>query len=108
MRAQRLQGEILGRSGRLADALRTLETSVQLATTLGMPREIWMGKATLGRILADVDRDAEAERSLGDAAGIIETIAGKITTAGLRRSFLLGEPVLAVYRALGRHAPAAE
>jgi tetratricopeptide (TPR) repeat protein len=106
IRAQRLQGDILAAVGRLADAAQALTASVDLAAQLGTPREVWMGRAALGRVLARLGRDADAEAQLGQAAQIIEAIAAKLTTPALRRGFVIAEPVLEVYRALGRRPPA--
>jgi class 3 adenylate cyclase/tetratricopeptide (TPR) repeat protein len=104
-RAQRLQGEILAATGRLAEAERTLSVSVDLATRLGAPREIWLGRAALGKTTTRLGRDRDAEASFAQAAQTIEAIAGKLTTPGLRRSFLSAEPVVEVYRTLGRRPP---
>jgi len=108
VRAQRLQGQVLAATGRLADAVGTLEASVGSAESLGTPREVWVGKADLGEALARLGRDREAEARFAEAAGAIEAIAAKLTTPRLRRSFLGAEPVLEVYRRLGRRPPPAE
>ncbi|MGH8542583.1 MAG: AAA family ATPase [Gammaproteobacteria bacterium] len=104
-RAQRLQGEILAATGRLEAAQEPLGASVALAESLGTPREVWVGKAALGRVFARLGRDKDAEDSLVEAAQTIETIAGKLTTPSLRLSFLRAEPVVDVYRTLGRRPP---
>jgi class 3 adenylate cyclase/tetratricopeptide (TPR) repeat protein len=105
-RAQRLQGEILAATGRFDDAARMLQASVALAAEIGTPREVWLGKAALGRVLARLGSDRDAEVQLVQAAETIEGIAGRLTMASLRRSFLGAEPVLEVYRALDRRPPA--
>ena len=104
-RAQRLQGEILAATGRLEAAQEPLSASVALAESLGTLREVWMGKTTLGRVFARLGRDKDAEKSFVEAGQIIDTIAGKLTTPSLRRSFLRAEPVIDVYRTLGRRPP---
>ena len=101
-KAQWLQGEILAARDRLGEAAPVLEASVGLAEQIGTPREVW-----LGRVLARLGRDREAEAQLAQAVDTIEAIAAKLTTPGLRRSFLGAEPVLDVYRTLGRRPPAA-
>ncbi|MBI2876170.1 MAG: tetratricopeptide repeat protein, partial [Candidatus Tectomicrobia bacterium] len=101
-RAQWLQGEILAAGGRLDEAAQRLAESVRLAETIQTPREIWMGKASLGRVLTRMGKDKEAEEQLLQAAQTIEAIAQKLQTPNLHRSFLGAEPVLEVYRALGR------
>jgi class 3 adenylate cyclase/tetratricopeptide (TPR) repeat protein len=106
-RAQRLQGEILAASGRLDDAVRALEASVWLAERLQTPREVWLGKAALGKVLARLGRDKAAEVHFIQAAHTIEAIADQLQTPHLRRSFLSAEPVLDVYRTLGRRPPPA-
>jgi hypothetical protein len=83
-----------------------LEASVALAAELGTPREVWLGRAVFGRVLARLGRDRDAEAQLTQAAETIEGIAGRLTTVSLRRSFLGAEPVLEVYRALARRLPA--
>ena len=106
-RAQQLQGEVLAANGRLEEATLTLAGSVALAESLGTPREVWLGRAALGRVLASLGRDREAETVFTDAARAIETIAAKVTTPHLRRSLLTAEPVVEVYRSLGRPVPQA-
>ncbi len=105
VRARMLQGEILAVSGRLAEGAELLGASVQLAERLGTPREVWIGKAALGRVLNRLGRDKEAEAHLAEAARTIEAIAGKLRTPSLHRSFLSAEPVLEIYRTLGRRPP---
>ena len=105
-RAQRLQGEILAARDRLAEAAGALAASVTLAEAIGAPREVWIGKAALGKILAKMGKDKEAEVQLSQAAQTIEAILGKLQTPQLRRSFVTAEPVQEIYRALGRRPPA--
>jgi tetratricopeptide (TPR) repeat protein len=107
VRAQRLQGEILAVSGRLDEAARTLEASVGLAERLQTPREVWLGKGALGKVLARLGREQEAETHFIQATQTIEAIAAKLTTPGLRRSFLTAEPVVDLYRTLGQRPPPA-
>jgi tetratricopeptide (TPR) repeat protein len=104
-RAQRLRGEILAATGRLEAAAQPLESSVALAESLGTPREVWMGKAALGRVFVRLGRDKDAEETFTGARETIETIVAKLTTPSLRRSFLGAEPVIDVYRTLGRRLP---
>jgi tetratricopeptide (TPR) repeat protein len=105
-RAHRLRGEILAAGDRLGEAERELRASVTLATQLGIPREVWLGEASLARMLARSNRDKDAEASFVRAAQTIDGIAARLTTPGLRHSFLTAEPVLDVYRTLGRRPPA--
>ncbi|MBI3045713.1 MAG: hypothetical protein HYY78_23135, partial [Betaproteobacteria bacterium] len=106
-RAQWLQGEILAAGGRLEEGAQRLAESVRLAETIQTPREIWMGKAAMGKVLARMgkDKEKEAEAQFLQAAQTIEVIAEKLQTPGLHRSFLGAEPILEVYRALGRRPP---
>ncbi len=104
-RAQRLQGEILAARDRLEEAAGVLEASIRLAENLRTPREAWLGKAVLGKALTRLGREKEAEANFTQAARTIEAIAEKLTTVSLRRSFLGAEPVLEVYRTLGRRPP---
>ncbi len=106
-RAQRLQGEILAASGRLDDAARALEASVRVAEGLQTPREVWLGKAALGKVLAQLGREKDAEVHFLQATHTIEAIADKLSTPGLRRSFLAAEPVMDIYRTLGQRPPPA-
>lgn len=64
-----------------------------------------MGKVALGKVLAQVGKDKEAEAQFTQAVKVIEAIAEKLRTPHLHRSFLGAEPVLEVYRALGRRPP---
>jgi hypothetical protein len=105
-RAQWLQGEILAAGGRLDEAARTLEASVELAESLATPREIWMGRAALAKVVGHLGREREAEAQLAAAAEKIEAIASGLTTPRLRQSFLTAEPVTEVFRTLGRRPPA--
>ena len=50
VRAQRLQGDILAASGRLAEAAQALGTSVHVAEQMQTPREVWLGQAALGKV----------------------------------------------------------
>jgi tetratricopeptide (TPR) repeat protein len=104
-RAQRLQGEILAARGELEPAAEALRASISLAATIDTPREVWLGKAALAGVLARAGHDAQAEVTYAEAAQVIEAIAWGLTIPGLRRSLLGAEPVLAVYRALGRRPP---
>jgi class 3 adenylate cyclase/tetratricopeptide (TPR) repeat protein len=104
-RAQALQGVVMAATGRLEEAAAALIAAVELAERLGTPREIWTGKAALGKVLSRLGRDKDAEARFAQAAQAIDGIAGKLTTPGLRQSFLSAEPVAEVYRALGRRPP---
>jgi hypothetical protein len=106
-RAQRLPGEILAASGRLAAAAQALATSVHVAEHIQTPREVWLGKAALGKVLARLGRDREAEVQLIEAVQTIEGIATNLQTPCLRHSFLSAAPVLEVYAALGHRPPPA-
>jgi len=106
-RAQRLQGDILAASDRLDDAVRTLEASVRLAESLQTPREVWLGKAALGKVLARLGREHDAEAHFMQAAQTIEALADKLQTSSLRRSFLAAEAVADIYRTLGHRPPPA-
>src|SRR5215831_8945877 len=107
-RAQQLQGEVLAARGRLEEAAQVLASSASLAATLSTPRELWMGKAALGKVLARLGRDKDAAAQVASAAHTIEGIAAKLATPRLRRSFLTAGPVVEVYRALGQRPPRPE
>jgi class 3 adenylate cyclase/tetratricopeptide (TPR) repeat protein len=104
-RALRLQGGILAAQGRLVDAARALTASLDGARELGATRESWIGHAALGDVLARLGRDKDAEGQLSAAADQIESIATKLVTPHLRRSFLTAEPVSRVFQTLGRTPP---
>jgi class 3 adenylate cyclase/tetratricopeptide (TPR) repeat protein len=104
-RAQQLQGKVLAASGRFEEGAQHLDESVQLAEHIHVPQELWMGKVALGKVLAQVGKDKEAEAQFTQAVKVIEAIAEKLRTPRLHRSFLGAEPVLEVYRALGRRPP---
>jgi len=59
-RAQWLQGEVLAASSRLEEAARMLEASIKLAESLQTPREVWIGKAALGKICKGAVRKRRA------------------------------------------------
>jgi len=81
-----------------------LEASVRLAETLQTLREVWLGKAALGKVLAGWAKTRRPKRNHtgceSDRGNRRET-----KTSRLRRSFLGAEPVLEVYRLLGRRPP---
>jgi hypothetical protein len=76
-----------------------------LAEQLQTPREVWLGQAALGKVLARLCRDREAEAQLTQATQTIEAIAANLQTPRLRHSFLSAAPVLDVYIALGHRPP---
>jgi tetratricopeptide (TPR) repeat protein len=104
-RAMRLQGAILAAQGRLEDAARAMTASLDQARMLGTARESWIGQAALGQVLTRLGRDREAEAQLTAAAQTIESIATKLVTPQLRRSFLGAGPVADVFQTLGRTPP---
>ncbi len=104
-RALRLQGQILAAQGRLADAARALTASLDQARVIGTARESWIGQAAFGNVLTRLGRDAEALAQLTAAAETIQSIAAKLVTPQLRRSFLAAEQVAGVFQTLGRTAP---
>ena len=104
-RAQRLQGDILAASERLDDAVRALAASVRLAESLQTPREIWLGQAALGKVLARLGREQDAEARFIQVAQTIEAIADKLQTPRLRHSLLGAEAVVDIYRRLGHRPP---
>ena len=66
---------------------------------------MWLGKAALGKVLAQLGRDKEAEAQLTQATQTIEAMAANVHTPRLRHSFLSAAPVLEVYAALGHRPP---
>jgi class 3 adenylate cyclase/tetratricopeptide (TPR) repeat protein len=104
-RAMRLQGAILAAQGRLEDAVRAMTASLDQARMLGTARESWIGQAALGQVLTRLGRDRDAEAQLTAAAQTIESIAEKLVTPPLRRSFLGAEPVADVFQTLRRTPP---
>jgi tetratricopeptide (TPR) repeat protein len=104
-RAQWLQGEILAAGGRLDEAARTLDASATLAEKIGTPREVWIARSVLGRVLGELGRDNEVEAQFLKAADAIEAVSAKLKTPALSRSLLNSETVRAVYKALGRQPP---
>jgi lipopolysaccharide biosynthesis regulator YciM len=105
VRAQRLQGTILAARGRLEEAVQTLATSVHGAEHLQTPRDVWLGQAALGKVLAQLGRDQEAEAHLTQATHTIESMAATLHTPRLRQSFLRAAPVLEMYAILGHRPP---
>ena len=105
VRAQLLQGDVLAASGHLDEAASTLDASIRLAELIGTPREVWMGKASLGKVLIRLNRDNEAEAQLAQAAQTIEIIARDLRTPRLRDCFLAAAPVVELYDTLGHRPP---
>jgi hypothetical protein len=81
--------------------VQTLVASVHLAEQLQTPREVWLGKAALGKALAALGRDQEAETVYGQTLQIIDAIVATLWTPQMRRTFLSAAPILEVYAALG-------
>jgi class 3 adenylate cyclase/tetratricopeptide (TPR) repeat protein len=108
VRAQRLQGEILAATGRLKEALPLLQASVMAAQELQTRRDIWMGTLALGKLLARLGKDKEAEVAFNTACETIESIAAALKTDVLLRSFLAAPPVLEAFKVLGRQPPIIE
>jgi tetratricopeptide (TPR) repeat protein len=104
-RAQKLQGDILAATGQFEGAVQTLQASIELAERLRTPREVWLGQAALGKVLVSFGKEKEAEEHFTQAIHTIETIAAKLLTPRLRRSFLNAAPILEVYEILGRQPP---
>jgi predicted negative regulator of RcsB-dependent stress response len=104
-RAQKLQGDILSAGGRFEEATQTIKASIELAERLRAPREVWSGQAALGKVLLNIGKEKEAETHFTQAIHMIETIAAKLLTPRLRRSFLSAAPILEVYEILGREPP---
>jgi tetratricopeptide (TPR) repeat protein len=90
--ALRLQGEILGATGRLKDSVPILEASVALAHALKVPRDEWMGALAFGKLLIRLGKDKEAEHAFTAAAGTIESVASALKTEALIRSFATAPP----------------
>jgi tetratricopeptide (TPR) repeat protein len=105
-RAQWLQGEILAADGRLEEAVRSFQQSADLARRIGTPREHWMAAAALGRALIRTGRDDDAQAQFELAAEQLDRIAKRLTAPKLRQAFVCAEPVLEIYRLLGRRPPA--
>lgn len=101
-RAQLLQGRIQRASGLLEDAERTMRGSLATAEQIGAPQEIWRAGADLAGVLLAMGKDRDAEAMLEKAAGVIASIADKLSGSHLRQRFLQAEPVAAVNRALGK------
>ena len=99
------QGGILAARGSLEESVGVLDASVKLAEAIGAAREIWLGKAALGKVLGRIGRDKQAEAQLSGAIQAIEGIFAKLQTPRLRHSFMTAEPVQEVYRTLGRRPP---
>lgn len=105
IRAQRLQGDILATTDRLDEAAQTLAASIRLAERISTPREVWLGKASLGKVLMRLHRDHDAEVQLTQAAQTIEALAADLRTPRLLDSFLNAAPVVDLYHTLGRRPP---
>jgi tetratricopeptide (TPR) repeat protein len=82
-----------------------LEASVKLAEELKTPRESWMGRSALGKVLVALGRDKEAESEFMKAAATIEAVGARLKTPALVGSFLVAQPVCEVYKILGGRPP---
>ena len=92
----------IGKSRLLLEVRRRLVTAGEPATWLE-GRCVSFGQSSP---LLPVVEDAEAQ--LSGAALTIESIAARLATPRLRRSFLTAEPVARLFRALGRTPPRSE
>jgi hypothetical protein len=95
----------LAANAQFEEAVQTLQASIELAERLRVPREVWLGRAALGKALVSLGKEKEAERHFTQSIHTIETIAAKLLTSRLRRSFLSAAPILEVYEILGRQPP---
>jgi tetratricopeptide (TPR) repeat protein len=102
--AKLLLGEIAAAQERTDDALPLLRAALGLAEHLGATRELWRSAGTLGRLLAQLGRDRDAEAHLIQAAQTIEAIAVEVTDPALRGAFTRSAAVGDVYRRLRRRA----
>jgi hypothetical protein len=84
---------------------RPLDKSAVLAEKIGTPREVWIARSALGRVLVKLGRDNEVEAQFVKAADAIEKVSSRLETRALSRSLLNSETVRAVYKALGRKTP---
>ena len=105
VRAQHLQGEILAATDQLDDAVQTFTRVIRQADQLGTPREVWLGKAALGKVLMRLHRDEAAETLLTEATQELEAIADALRTPQLRKSLLSSTPAIQLYHMLGRRPP---
>jgi hypothetical protein len=101
-RAQGRQGAVLAARGQLDEAVQALEASGRLAAQLQTWREIWLGKAALGKARAMRGRDQAAETVYRQALQTINALVAPLWTPQVRRPFLSAAPVLEVYAALGQ------
>jgi predicted ATPase len=102
--AKLVLGEIAVAQDRLPEAEKLLRNAVTLADHIHTARELWLAGSALGRTLALLGRDREAETYLTQAAQTIEAIATSLTDRALRTAFTRADPVAEVYRRLG-HRP---
>ena len=97
--------DILAARGQLEEALRHISASVCSAETLQTAREVWLGKAAMGSVLARLGREEEAEQQFKGAVDTIEAIAENLRTPRLHQSFVSAKPVLDLYETLGDRPP---
>ena len=106
-RAQLLQGKLLAIRGQCEDAAQVLATTVSLADEIQIPRDLWMGRAELAKVLIRLGRDREAEIQLSQAIQTIEAVVAQLQQPRLRQSFLQASLVLEIYNVLGHRPPSA-
>lgn len=106
-RVQLLQGRLLAIRGQFVDAEQVLASTVCLADAIQIPRDVWMGKAELAKVLMRLGREREAEKQLNQALQTIEAMIAQLHQPRLRRSFLQALPTLEIYNVLGQRPPSA-
>ena len=102
--AKLVLGQIADAQDRLPEAEKLLRNAVTLADHIHAARELWLADSALGRTLARMGRDRDAETYLTQAAQTIEAIAASVGDPTLRASFVRNDMVADVYRRLG-HRP---
>ena len=103
--AKLVLGEIAAAQDRLPEAEKLLHGAVTLADHIHAARELWLAGSALGKTLARMGRDRDAEGYLTQAAQTLEGIAGELDDPALRASLHAAEPVTELYRRLGRRTP---
>ncbi|MBI2321924.1 MAG: hypothetical protein HYU88_07495 [Chloroflexi bacterium] len=100
MKARRLQGLALLASGHLDTATNALTRAARLADCLNAPRLRWETHALLARLGQQAGRDAEAERHIRIAGGLVDAVARTLKDEALRARFLGAEPLRDLFAGL--------
>ena len=106
VRARRARGLALLALGRIAEGEEEICAAVPLAVEVGNPPQLWRTHAALGELRQAQGRPDDARHAYEDALAVIESVAGGLTDAQLRDTFLGSDHVQGIRAAAGARAHA--